>query len=309
MSRNAGVSRLTSAQDTLRSTGLISGVNWVSGKTYEAGTVVTDGSHYYLAVKANADTSLSTGNWLTLAAGSLMPIIIPNDDAATSGGLTKNTQAYINTGGVNRTRSLPSTGCALGDQIYVSKSDVDTSAATITVTGTINGVTTPKVITTKGEGQLFVCDASNTWWTFPGRVDLAQLDGRYGPLWTQTFTFSGALSTGVLPARFPLPYASTFHRVDALVNTAPSTTSTVIDILKGNAGSAASSIYAGATGNRPTLLSGTNKSTVSTFGTAPPSTTSAAADDYIQAQILSVGAPVAGSDLTVTISYLINALT
>lgn len=104
------------------------------------------------------------------------------------------------------------------------------------------------------------------------------------------FTRPGSLAVEAGVARLPLPAAAAIVSVIAMVNTAPTGASVIVDVLKN--GTTVFTTQA----NRPTIAASANAS-----GAALPDVTSLAIGDYLQVNISQIGSIVAGADLTVAI--------
>jgi hypothetical protein len=106
-----------------------------------------------------------------------------------------------------------------------------------------------------------------------------------------TFFASGPLivSTGTL--RFPIYGSFTIIGALAMVGTAPTGASLIVDILKNG-----STIFT-TTGNRPTIAAAANVSQVM----VSPDINTVVLNDYLTLNIAQIGSTVAGSDLTVVV--------
>lgn len=105
------------------------------------------------------------------------------------------------------------------------------------------------------------------------------------------FSRPGQLGVETENARLPAPSALSIVSAMAMVNTAPTGASLVVDILKNG-----STIWPTNPGNRPTITAGNFTSSL-----VVPDVTSLSAGDYLQVSIVQVGSTVPGSDLTVSV--------
>lgn len=112
-----------------------------------------------------------------------------------------------------------------------------------------------------------------------------------GSLETLAFSRAGAMTVGAGVLRFPIK-GGTFDIVSvaAMVNTAPTGSSAIIDVNKNG-----TTIY-GTQGNRPTIAISANSATVGAH-----SVTSVTTGDYLTVDIDQIGSTVAGSDLVVVV--------
>lgn len=100
------------------------------------------------------------------------------------------------------------------------------------------------------------------------------------------FYIAGVQSVGAKKNGAVIPFAGTIVDVRAHVDTAPATTSIILDLLKNGA-----SLYT-TTGNRPTIAAALNDST-----TLLPDTVAVAAGDRLTFDVLQIGTGTVGSDL------------
>lgn len=123
-------------------------------------------------------TDLTSGVQASLsAADNSVQAVSTGTAVSTSGALAVNAQSYCNAGGGNLTMTLP-TGQAGGSRIIVTKSE--SSANTVTVTGSIQGVAAQSyILSLIGQTVEFVADSSGSWWPLNSRYDLSALDNRY----------------------------------------------------------------------------------------------------------------------------------
>lgn len=144
--------------------------------------------------------------------------------------------------------------------------------------------------TTVPDGTLFSCEDHDL---------IYQSDGSTWSTWATlgseqavTFSKSGELSTTTGALAFVAPYAMTVVGVRIHVGTAPTGADLIVDVNQN--GTTIFSTQA----NRPTITDGST-----TSGETTPDVTSIAENDEITVDIDQVGSTVAGSDLTVIISY------
>lgn len=106
----------------------------------------------------------------------------------------------------------------------------------------------------------------------------------------------GALTVGAGKDRVVIPFLAEIINVEAVVGTAPTGASLVLDILKNG-----TSIFT-TTANRPTIAAGSTSSGVG----VRPDVVEVAQGDLLELQVVQVGSTVAGSDLDVTVQYTAN---
>lgn len=113
----------------------------------------------------------------------------------------------------------------------------------------------------------------------------------------QTFTLSasGNLATGIAD-RWEAPFAGEVVGVAAVVGTAPTGASAILDLKKNG-----TSMFT-TTGNRPTILAGATET--ATEPSAKPDTVTFVAGDTIALDVIQVGSTVAGADADVTVVYV-----
>jgi hypothetical protein len=104
------------------------------------------------------------------------------------------------------------------------------------------------------------------------------------------FSRAGALTVAAGTSRVPMLWPGSFDGVAAMVNTAPTGSSLLVDVNKNG-----TTIF-GTQANRPTIAAGATAATV-----GANTVTAFAAGDYLTVDVDSVGSTVAGSDLVVTI--------
>lgn len=107
------------------------------------------------------------------------------------------------------------------------------------------------------------------------------------------FTRTGPLAVVVGTAHIPIPFACTIESVTALLTTAPTGATAILDVNRNG-----TTIFTTQSG-RPTFSIG---GTVATVGT--PAVTSLVAGDYLSVDIDQIGSTVTGSDLVLTIALL-----
>lgn len=131
------------------------------------------------------------------------------------------------------------------------------------------------------DGKIYYKDSSNTVVNFKSKN-------------TQVFTVPGVLFTGAGAARFYPSSTVKITNARASVNTAPTGSSIIVDILKNGV-----TIFT-TQGNRPTITSGENVSSLSI-----PDVTTLTSNDYLTIDISQIGSTTAGSDLTVLVEFMI----
>lgn len=105
------------------------------------------------------------------------------------------------------------------------------------------------------------------------------------------FSSAGALTASTGVSRFPIAGGNfTILSVAAMVNTAPTGASVIVDVKKNG-----TTIF-GTSANRPTIAIGATSATVGAF-----SVTTATTGDYFSVDVAQIGSTVAGSDLVVAI--------
>lgn len=124
-----------------------------------------------------------------------------------------------------------------------------------------------------------------------GRVGAAAAEGIPPPALAVLGT-PGTLIVLAGKSRFPFPVAATIVGVTAMVNSAPTGASVLIDVHKNG-----TTIFT-TQGNRPTIAIGGFAS-----GEAIPDVTAVAAGDYLTVDVDQVGSTVPGADLTVAVRY------
>jgi hypothetical protein len=105
------------------------------------------------------------------------------------------------------------------------------------------------------------------------------------------FSKSGTLTVGAGVSRFPIKGGTfTIDSVAAMVNTAPTGASVIVDVNKNG-----TTIF-GTQANRPTIAAAGNSATVGTN-----SVTSVTTGDYITVDVDQIGSTAAGADLVVVV--------
>lgn len=107
---------------------------------------------------------------------------------------------------------------------------------------------------------------------------------------------AGALTVGAGKDRALIPFNCEIVSVSAIVGTAPTGASLIVDVLKNG-----TTIFT-TTANRPTIVAGATQTT--TF--PRPDVTRLVAGDNLTLSISQIGSTVAGSDLDVVIQYTPN---
>jgi hypothetical protein len=105
------------------------------------------------------------------------------------------------------------------------------------------------------------------------------------------FSYPGTLTVKVGTGRYPVKGGTyTIISVAAMVNTAPTGASVIIDVNKNG-----TTIF-GTQGNRPTIAASATSATVGSF-----SVSSLTDGDYISVDVDQIGSTIAGADLTVVV--------
>jgi len=110
------------------------------------------------------------------------------------------------------------------------------------------------------------------------------------PYRVMTFGYQGTLSVKTLEARLHAPFAGIIANITATVNTAPTGSSIILDVLKND-----STIFT-TPANRPTITAG-NQDDLSSV----PDITSISLNDIFTVEIDQIGSSIAGSDLVLQI--------
>lgn len=107
------------------------------------------------------------------------------------------------------------------------------------------------------------------------------------------FARAGALTVSTGSAPFRWPFAVTILGISAVVGTAPTGASLILDVNKNG-----TTIFT-TQGNRPTIVAGAT----ATASEAVPNVTAVALGDVFKIDVDQIGSTVAGSDLQVNIRY------
>lgn len=123
---------------------------------------------------------------------------------------------------------------------------------------------------------------------------LATSAGTLNPNVQDTFTcfIAGAQTTGTLKWQWLVPFAATITDVRAWLETAPTGSTFIIDVNKSG-----TTLFT-TQGNRPTIAISGQAST-----TVVPDVTALAAGDRVSLDIDQIGSSVAGSSLSISISF------
>ena len=253
-----------------------------------------------LTTTAYGRAFLELANQAALVA--LLPSYQPLDsDLTTIAGLTATTDNMIQSvsgAWASRTPAQVKTALALNNVTNVAQApETRTISTTAPLTGggdfTANRTLAISAATESAVGAAEIATQSE--------VNTGTDDARYvTPLKLNTkpklkeifWSYPGALVAGGGPIRIPFPRAATITNVAAVINTAPTGASVIIDVNKNG-----TTIFT-TQANRPTIAVSTNADNTST-----PDVTSIAANDYLTVDVDQIGSTVAGSDLTVRIDY------
>jgi hypothetical protein len=107
---------------------------------------------------------------------------------------------------------------------------------------------------------------------------------------------NGTLTVGAGKDRALIPFNAEIVSVSAVVGTAPTGASLIVDVLKNG-----TTIYT-TTANRPTIAAGATQTSALTR----PDVTKLAPNDLLTLSVSQIGSTVAGADLDVVIQYVAN---